>query len=94
MFTNRLFTLLVVIALLAVAALTVREAFATKVIASHTGYTNNQSEEQAHKEYDLNERYEESLQISSYSQQTYRVYRQGELEYCMYTSFGQSICRR
>lgn len=94
---NRLFTLLVVIALMAVITLTVREAF-----AGNGETLQGFAQKQASGEYFLGERDGKTLQtslfqpadLSSYSSQTYRIFLRAEWFYCTYTSnMPQPICR-
>ena len=59
MFTNRLFNLIVAAVIVAVVALAVQQAFATKAIVPETGGTYTESSEEAFHEYQLGERYGE-----------------------------------
>ena len=57
MFTNRLFNLLVAAVLVAVVALAIQQAFATKAIAPEAHNIYSQSKEEALRDYQLGERY-------------------------------------
>jgi len=59
MYTNRLFVLSVVIALVAVVAFAAREVFAPAVVAADAENSFTQSEEGAIREYELGDRYGE-----------------------------------
>ena len=57
MYTNRLFNLIVAAIVVAVVALAVQQAFATKAIVPETGGAYTESSEQVLREYQLGERY-------------------------------------
>ena len=80
MFTNRLFNLLVAAVLVAVVALAIQQAFATKAIAPEAHNIYSQSKEEALRDYQLGERYGVlPEQIARFSpEQLHREYILGE----------------
>lgn len=80
MFTNRLFNLIVVAALVVVVALAIQQVFGTKAIIPETGGVYTESNAQVLREYQLGERYGElPAQVAQFSvEQIRREYILGE----------------